>query len=78
MPKLILDQTVIVHLKLMMKGWALLSNTLFSAIVCSTLVEMMRMVVVMVTVVSLSQLLASNIKGKKIKLSSKHLLFEQL
>ena len=32
----------------MMKGWALLSNTLFSAIVCSTLVEMMRMVVVMV------------------------------
>ena len=49
MPKLILDQTVIVHLKLMMKGWALLSNTLFSAIVCSTFVEMMRMVVVMVT-----------------------------
>ena len=60
----------------MMKGWALLSNTLFSAIVCSTLVEMIRMVVV--TVVSLCQLLASNIKGKKIKVSSNHLLFVQL
>ena len=34
----------------MMKGWALLSNTLFSAIVCSTFIPMMRMVLVMVMV----------------------------
>ena len=34
----------------MMKGWALLSNTLFSAIVCSTFIRMMRIVLVMVMV----------------------------
>ena len=53
---------VITHLKLMMKGWALLSNTLFSAIVCSTFTKNMRMVVILVIVFSLSPLSVSNNK----------------
>ena len=62
----------------MMKGWALLSNTLFSAMVCSTFIRMMRgkgdgggevVMVSMetmksVTVVSLSWLLPKKKKQK--------------
>ena len=59
-----LEKPVITHLKLMMKGWALLSSTLFSAIVCSTFTKNMRMVVILVIVFSLSPLSVSKKKAK--------------